>query len=70
MYVSALRGFLADAEKLYPDGHIAIVSHRAPQLALDVLLNGATWEYAIDHDWRKTQAWRPGWEYEAGITLA
>lgn len=43
--------------------NIAIVAHRAPQLALEVLLNGKTWEQAIDQDWRKTGAWQPGWEY-------
>lgn len=65
-----IASFLADTKILYPNGHIAIVAHHAPQLALDVLLSGATWESAIDHDWRKTGAWQAGWEYEAGVTLA
>ena len=45
--------------------HVAIVAHRAPQLALEVLLNGRTWEQAIQEDWRvkKPDAWRAGWEY-------
>ncbi len=43
--------------------HIAIVAHQAPQLALDVLLRGKSWEEAIDEDWRKTKSWKPGWEY-------
>src|SRR3989338_2551417 len=52
------------AEQSSHDGkHVAIVSHKAPQLALDVLLHGKTWEQALAEDWRKTKAWRPGWEY-------
>lgn len=47
----------------YNGKHIAIVAHKAPQLALQVLLEGKTWKEAIDHDWRKTKNWQPGWEY-------
>lgn len=43
--------------------HIAIVAHQAPQLALEVLLGGKTWRQAIEEDWRKQKAWKPGWEY-------
>lgn len=43
--------------------HIAIVAHQGPQLALDVLLRGKTWEQAIAEDWRKSKAWQPGWDY-------
>ena len=42
---------------------VAIVAHKAPQLALDVRTKGILWEEAIKKDWRKTKAWRPGWEY-------
>lgn len=55
-------GFLSDN---YEGKHIAIVAHQGPQLALDVLLGGKTWQQAIDEDWRKTKAWQPGWEYTA-----
>lgn len=48
----------------YDGKHVAIVAHQAPQLALDVLLKGRTWQQAIDEDWRKTKAFQPGWEYE------
>lgn len=44
--------------------HIAIVAHQAPQLALDVIVKGKTWQQAIDEDWRKRKAWQPGWNYE------
>lgn len=43
--------------------HVALVAHQAPQLALDVLLKGKTWQQAIDQDWRKTKSWQPGWSY-------
>lgn len=56
--------FLEFLKKNYDDKHIAIVGHKAPQLALDVLLKGKTWEQALAEDWRKTKAWQPGWEYE------
>ena len=55
--------FIEDAETLYPDGHIAIVAHQAPQLALDVLSKDMSWKEAIEKDWRKTGSWQPGWEY-------
>lgn len=44
--------------------HVAIVSHKAPQLSLDVILKGKTWEEAFAQDWRKTRAWQPGWLYD------
>lgn len=56
--------FLAFLKKNYDGKHVAIVAHKAPQLALDVLLHGKTWKRALAEDWRKTKAWRPGWEYE------
>jgi broad specificity phosphatase PhoE len=43
---------------------VAIVAHKAPQLALDVLLKNKTWQQAFAEDWRKTKSWQPGWEYE------
>lgn len=55
--------FLAFLKQNYDGKHIAIVAHQAPQLALEVLLKGETWQQAIAEDWRKTKAWQPGWEY-------
>jgi len=55
--------FLKEVTQKYPGQHIAIVAHQAPQLALDVLLKGKTWEQAIAKDWRHTKSWQPGWEY-------
>lgn len=48
----------------YDGKHVALLAHQAPQLALEALLKGRTWEEAINSDWRKTMAWQPGWEYE------
>lgn len=55
--------FLAFLKKNYDGKTVAIVAHKAPQLALDVLLKGKTWEQALAEDWRKTHSWRPGWDY-------
>lgn len=43
---------------------VAIVAHKATQLALEVIINNNTWEKAIENDWRKLKKWQPGWAYE------
>ena len=55
--------FLDFIKKNYDGKSVAIVAHKAPQLALDVLLKGKTWEQAFAEDWRKRKAWQPGWDY-------
>lgn len=60
-----LASFLDFLHANYEGKHIAIVAHQAPQLALDVILKGKTWQQAISEDWRKQKAWQPGWEYQA-----
>lgn len=60
-----MTSFINFLSKDYVDKNIAIVAHQAPQLALDVILGGKTWKQAIDEDWRKQKAWKPGWEYQA-----
>ncbi len=55
--------FLDSLKGNYDGKHVAIVGHKAPQLSLDVLLNNKDWKQALAEDWRKTKAWRPGWEY-------
>jgi hypothetical protein len=47
----------------YDGKKVAIVAHKAPQLALNVVLNNMTWEDAIANDWRKTGSWQPGWKF-------
>ena len=59
-----IQDFLNFLKGSYNNKHIAILSHKAPQLALEVLLKGKTWEQAIRQDWRNTKSWQPGWEYE------
>jgi len=58
-----IKDFLDDLFERYAGKNVAIVAHRAPQLALDVLLKGKTWKQAIEEDWRLKKEWRPGWEY-------
>ncbi|MFA6257770.1 MAG: histidine phosphatase family protein [Candidatus Paceibacterota bacterium] len=58
-----MANFLKFLKENYDGKSVAIVAHKAPQLALDVLLKGKTWEEALAEDWRKTKAWKPGWEY-------
>ena len=56
--------FLTFVKQNYEGKHVAIVAHKAPQIALDVLLKKKTWEQSLAEDWRKTKSWKPGWEYE------
>lgn len=61
-----IKSFLEDLHERHSGKNVALVAHRAPQLALDVLLKGKTWEQAINEDWRLTHPyeWRSGWEYK------
>ncbi len=55
--------FLKYLKNNFDGQNVAIVGHKAPQLALDVLLNDKTWDQAFADDWRKRKAWQPGWKY-------
>ncbi|MFA6919145.1 MAG: histidine phosphatase family protein [Patescibacteria group bacterium] len=55
--------FLEFLKENYDGKNVAIVAHKAPQLALDVIIANKTWEQAFADDWRKKKAWQPGWEY-------
>ena len=59
-----IRDFLKDLLRDYDGKSVAIIAHKSPQLALEVVLNGKTWEQAIEQDWRKTKSWQPGWSYK------
>lgn len=59
-----IASFLNNLLEKFEGKHVALVAHKAPQLALDVLLKGKNWEQAIKDDWRHKKAWQPGWEYE------
>lgn len=58
-----VESFLEEMRFECDNKHIAIVAHKAPQICLDVLLKDMTFEEAFKNDWRKTKAWKPGWEY-------
>lgn len=58
-----LRNFCDYLLNNYNGKTIALVSHKAPQLALDVITKNITWDQAIEQDWRKTKSWQPGWRY-------
>jgi len=58
-----INDFLDFLKKNYGGKSVAIVAHKAPQLALDVLLKNKSWEQAFADDWRKTKSWQPGWDY-------
>lgn len=55
--------FLEFLKKNYDGKSVAIVAHKASQLALDVLLKNKIWEQAFTEDWRKSKAWQLGWKY-------
>ncbi len=59
-----IKDFVEDIIDKYAGKKIAIVAHKFPQLALEVLLNKKTWAEAIDTDWRKRKKWQPGWDYQ------
>lgn len=63
MVRARIADFLKDLKQNYDGKHIAIVAHKAPQLALNVLLKGLNWEESFATDWRRTGSWQPGWEY-------
>jgi broad specificity phosphatase PhoE len=58
-----LKDFLHDCILKFRGKSIAVVSHKYPQLALEVICNGITWHQAILNDWRKIGQWQPGWCY-------
>jgi len=59
-----LLDFVNFLKKNYSGKTVAVVAHKAPQLALDVIVHGHSWEQAFANDWRKKKAWKPGWVYE------
>ena len=58
-----ISSFLDYLKKNYNNKSVALVAHKVPQLALDVLLKDKTWQQVFADDWRKNKAWQPGWEY-------
>lgn len=58
-----IREFLKYVKQSYGNKKVAIVAHRATQLAIEVITKNISWENAIENDWRKTKEWKPGWKY-------
>ena len=58
-----IESFIDDLRTDYDGKHVAIVAHKAPQLALEVILNNRSWVEAFASDWRKVGKWQPGWKY-------
>ncbi|MBR2544489.1 histidine phosphatase family protein [Candidatus Saccharibacteria bacterium] len=58
-----IRDFCDFLKEKYNNKTVAVVAHKAPQFAFEVITQNITWEEAIKNDWRKVKAWRPGWEY-------
>ena len=58
-----VRDFCDYLKENFDGKRVAIVAHKAPQLAFEVITKDITWEEAIEKDWRKTKSWQPGWEY-------
>ena len=63
-----IKDFLIYLNKNFDGKKVAIVAHRAPQLAIEVLLQNKTWEQALKDDWRNTKNWQPGWDYVINLT--
>ena len=61
-----VRDFLSELGNYYK---IAIIGHRATQLALEVILNKLSWSQAIKSDWRISGSWQPGWIYNKNKEL-
>ena len=61
-----MKSFLKDLLKMHASKKISVVAHRAPQLALDVIIKGKSWKQAITEDWRLRghKGWKPGWNYK------
>lgn len=64
--VARIRDFCDYLLTNYDGKHIAIVAHKAPQFAFEVIANDKTLPEVIETDWREQtpKAWQPGWAYE------
>lgn len=58
-----IKNLLSFFKHEYSGKNLGIIAHQAPQLAIEVLLKGKTWQRAIVEDWRINGNWQPGWEY-------
>ena len=52
-----MREFVLFLKENYDGKTVGIVAHRAPQLALEVITKGISWDEVNKNDWRKTGDW-------------
>ena len=62
-YEKRVKDFCNYLKENFDGKRVAIVAHKAPQFAFEVITKGISWEEAIEKDWRKRKEWQPGWEY-------
>jgi len=58
-----MKDFLDYLTDNFDNQTVAVVSHKAPQLALEVLTKKINFKQALALDWRKIGSWQPGWKY-------
>ena len=58
-----IRSLCNELKEKYEGKRVALLAHQAPQIALEVIANGKTWQQAFEEDWRKTGSYQPGWHY-------
>ena len=61
-----IQNFLKEVAEKFNGKKVAIVAHKAPQLAIESIINNVSLEKALDNDWRKRKAWQAGWNYIYG----
>lgn len=62
-----MRSFIQD---VYQHKLITIISHQAPQFALEVICNGLSWQNAIKNDWRLNKTgWKAFWIYQTPLMV-
>jgi len=58
-----IKNFIEEVKQKYIGKKIAVISHKYPQLAFEVITNNKTWPQAFNQDWRHQKDWQPGWRY-------
>ena len=58
-----IREFAEFLNQNYSGKKVAIVAHKAPQLAFQVICEKLSWSDVLENDWRKQKKWQPGWNY-------
>lgn len=59
-----IKKLVCEIKQKHSSKNIALIGHRAPQLALEVISKKISWEEAIASDWRMIGKWKLGWEYD------